>query len=202
MFQERTSLRQCARSLVCGVGINDAPYVTAYSHPQGRRLFCPYFQVWRGMIQRCYDTKCHRTKPWYQGCSTVVDWHRFTAFRAWMEQQDWQGRVLDKNLVRYGNKVYGPDTCLFVPQHLNALLTLRGNARGPHPLGVTQVTGGGRTKTFKAQLHTGRGQKILGYFETPEEAAEVYRQAKLAYIAELAAAEADPRIKQALLALH
>jgi hypothetical protein len=203
MFQERPALKVTKKkSLVYGVGINDAPYVTTYMAPNGSRLFCPYFQVWRSMIQRCYYTKYHLTRPTYQGCSVESSWHLFTTFRAWMEQQDWQGKVLDKDLLKYGNRIYAPDTCVFLPQHLNALLTLRGNARGLYPLGVSRVPGDGKTKPFIAQLRTGHGQKVLGYYQTPEEAAYVYRKAKLAYIAELASVEPNPRIKQALLALH
>ena len=44
--------------------------------------------------------------------------------------------ALDKDLKVFGNKNYGPDTCLFVPSRVNCLLTARNSKRGDFPLGV------------------------------------------------------------------
>ena len=117
-----------------------------------------------------------------------------------MQSQDWQGKELDKDLRYQGNKHYGPDTCLFIPQELNKLLCLRHNARGELPLGVNYTTLHGKQYitafcSFRAK------SKNLGYFATIADAAEAYKTAKLAYIKELAEKETDPVIKDALLRL-
>ena len=52
-----------------------------------------------------------------------------------MEKQDWEGKFIDKDLLFPGNKVYGPDTCVFVTRQLNNLFTDHGG-RGPHKQGV------------------------------------------------------------------
>ena len=46
-----------------------------------------------------------------------------------MVQQNSEGRYLDKDILVRGNKLYSPDTCLFVPQEINNLLTVQ-NKRG------------------------------------------------------------------------
>lgn len=45
---------------------------------------------------------------------------------------------LDKDILVAGNKIYSPETCLFVPNRINSLL-IRGVKTGPLPLGVSMM---------------------------------------------------------------
>jgi hypothetical protein len=119
-----------------------------------------------------------------------------------MQSQSWQGRALDKDIICWGNKVYGPKTCLFVTQEVNSVLALRGRSRGPYPIGVTQIKAAGGYIYYQARCSFYGKYTRIGTFKTVDEAAEAYRVAKLGYIAELAQNETDPKVKQALLALH
>lgn len=110
-----------------------------------------------------------------------------------MESQDWQGKQLDKDLLVQGNKVYGPDTCLFVNRDINTLLTDHSAARGNLPQGVSLDRG-----RYKAQCSFNGKQERLGSFGTPEEAAIAYRSHKYTHIQEVAAQQPEP-IKSALL---
>lgn len=195
----KASLSQ--RRLVCGVGINDATYITTYKDEFGKQQKCPYYVVWMSLIDRCFNASFLKKRPNYAGCTLENSWKIFSKFRAWMETQDWQGKHLDKDLINWDNKHYGPDTCLFISPELNNLLTLRGAKRGSYPLGVSKTTIKGHEYFTASCSYYGR-QKKLGYFKTSEEAAEKYKQAKLAYINDLANREKDPRIRQALLNLH
>ena len=188
------------RRLVYGVGINDAPYLTTYCDEHGVEHRCPIYQRWRSLIQRVACPKFKATQPTYQDCTLEPSWYTFTTFRQWMCAQDWQDKQLDKDLLVQGNKHYGPDTCVFIDQALNKLLCLRGNARGTLPLGVSRCVIRGKQHIVAHCSFYGKS-KNLGYFDTPEAAAEAYRKAKLAHIAELAASETNPRIKAALLRL-
>lgn len=190
------------RKLIHGVGINDANYVVGYQDSSGKAWSCPYYDRWRGMLNRCYSQKTHTRQPSYTTCTVVEPWKTFSNFRAWMETQDWEGKALDKDLLQWGNKQYGPDNCLFVSNAVNSLLALRGNNRGQYPLGVTRILVKEKYEYFEAKCSFYGTQKRLGQFKTVEEAAEAYKMAKLAYIAEVASTETDPRVKQALLALH
>lgn len=181
------------RRLVYGVGNNDANYsVTG----------CPYYERWKKLLMRCFCPKYLDKQPTYVGCTIEESWKTFSVFKSWMEQQDWQNKELDKDLLCFGNKHYGPTTCLFVPKALNLLLCLRGNDRGPYPLGVSKIVMRGAHSYFQARCSFYGKTRRIGLFKTINEASAAYKQAKLAYIAELAAAEPDPRIKHALLRLH
>ena len=110
------------RSIVAGVGINDADYGIAG---------CPFYNRWLGMLQRCYGKAMQRLNPSYVGCSVCDEWLRFSVFKAWMEKQDWVGMELDKDILVLGNKVYSPATCVFVTPKTNSLVE-KGSC--PNPL--------------------------------------------------------------------
>ena len=185
------------RRPLCGVGINDAPYKTTYVANDGTKYKCPYYSVWASLIERCFNPEFWKRKPTYQGCTLEDSWKTFSVFKAWMETQDWQGKHLDKDLINWDAKHYGPDTCLFISPALNNLLCLRSNGRGKLPIGVSTTVCKGHTYYIASCSFYGK-QKRLGYFKTPEEAAAKYKEAKMAYIEELSSKEKDPRIRQAL----
>lgn len=105
------------------------------------------------MLERAYSLKWHARRPTYVGCSVVPEWHRFMAFRAWvLEQSDWRGLQIDKDLLVPGNMEYGPTTCCFVSGRVNSLLNDSGSKRGCHPIGVHWNKS---AKRFVAQVRDG-----------------------------------------------
>ncbi len=108
------------KKLVYGVGINDADYKVNTLSPSGDKwLRCPIYTQWKNMMARCYGKSTHKRQPTYVGCSVHPEWHSFTRFRGWMVTQDWEGKQLDKDFRVNGNKVYGPDTCIFLSRKAN-----------------------------------------------------------------------------------
>ena len=188
------------RKLLYGVGINDAKYLTGYKDQNGKSVSCPYYDRWRGMLGRCYSKAFHKRQPSYLNCTIDESWKTFSIFKLWMQSQDWKYKALDKDLLCWGNKHYSPEYCLFVSQAVNNLLALRGNARGEYPLGV-HCTTYKESKYYQARCSFYGKQVRLGTYKTAEEAAEVYRKAKLSYISEVANNEKDLRVKAALLSL-
>lgn len=192
--------RGAPRKLVFGKGVNDAPYKTSYTGSDGKEYRCPYYTKWRSLLERVYSPKVHAKYPNYAKCTVDPVWHSFMAFRSWMITQDWVGKQLDKDLLIQGNTHYSPSTCLFLSDSVNKLLCLRGNHTGAYPLGVS-FTPNNKPRPYVAHCSFYGKSRTLGYFPTVAEAEATYKQAKLAYIKELADQEPNPVVKQALLRL-
>ena len=185
-----------ASSLVYGVGINDADYVVT-KEVNGRRVACPFYDRWKHMLNRCYCTKSQARQPTYKGCTVTKEWHSFMAFKAWMIAQDWRGNQLDKDLLVNGNKVYGPDTCVFISAQLNTFTVDNGASKGEWPLGVCFSRCHG---LFKAQCRdpfTGK-KEFLGYFLCAESAHAAWKYRKHQHALRFADLQKDNRLADAL----
>ena len=178
--------------LVYGVGINDADYklyiVEELPKTNGERnqkivWECPFYSRWKNMIARCYSKSYLEKYPSYKGCSVCEEWLTFSNFKAWMEQQDWEGKQLDKDLLVYQNKIYSPETCVFIYKRLNMFLVKRDKCRGDYPLGVRYHTDPRRINPskhpYKAQISDRDETVGLGHFSTPEEAHQAWQKAKI-----------------------
>lgn len=182
--------------LVKGVGINDADYQVQPSLNGKRLPMCPFYRVWVNMLERCYSEKLHQKKPTYMGCSIHPDWVYFTNFRAWMESQSWEGNQLDKDLLKEGNKVYSPDTCVFVSGAVNRFLQT-GKPLDANFKGITWREG---LKKYVAQVGgIGKRNIYIGVFSTAEEAHKAYVLKKYELAVELASMQNDSRIADALI---
>lgn len=178
---------------VRGVGINDADYMV-YFKSDGKQAVCRYYQTWRDMLTRCYSLRFKKEYPTYKDTTCCPKWLHFMSFRRWMVRQQWEGMQLDKDIL--GDDYYSPQTCCFVPGWLNSLFLDAGSARGKWPLGVHFNK---RNQTFVAQLKIDNKGTHLGHFSTPEEAHEVYKEAKVKYVLGKMGGYPDQRIKQAVL---
>lgn len=189
--------------LVTGVGLNDADYnVTLYERVNGKRKLvwiCPFYRTWKNMLKRCYSDKWHEKHPTYIGCTVCEEWLTFSNFRNWMEQQDWENKQLDKDLLDVGNKEYSPSSCVFVPQIVNLFLTASGDARGEYPLGVAFHK---KVKRFNAQCNNPFTCKRehIGYFTDPDQAHLAWKERKHLLACQLAESEhvTDERVAKAL----
>ena len=182
------------RRLIYGVGVNDSPY-TIVLKINGKRIECPYYRAWFGMLRRCYSKQYRKTHPTYAGCSVCGEWLLFSNFRAWMVRQNWKGKELDKDIMCPGNKIYSPQTCVFVNGSINTLLTNSAASRGDHPQGVKLEK---RTGRFIARININGKYKHLGSFGSSEKAYSMYRETKRMHILTIACCEKDVRVKQGL----
>jgi len=184
------------KKLVAGAGVNDADYQI---HPRvnGKQKLCPFYRVWRDVLRRCYSTIRQKKQPTYIGCTVVPEWLKFSNFREWMETQDWEGNAIDKDIIEIGNKEYGPDTCCFVPQRVNNLLTSNRADKGACPTGVN--INHSRGGEYRAAISMYGKRKYLGDYETLEAASAAYRKAKTAHIKEVAMRQKDIRVREGLM---
>ena len=179
-----------------GVGVNDAPYRVGYKRDDGKMVRCKLFARWSMMMARAYSLKFHNYRPTYVGCSVDKRWHSFMKFREWLEQQNWVGKELDKDLIQFGNKIYSPETCVLIPQSVNNLLTDSAKSRGDYPIGVSLHRNG----KFIAQITENSKLTYLGCFNTIEAASKAYKEAKIKIVDKLIfeLADEDPRLIPAL----
>ena len=149
------------------------------------------------MVERCYSNKCLESRPSYIGTSVCSEWLSATAFKKWVEQQDWHGKCLDKDIIVPKSKLYSPETCAFVLNATNSFVIARDACRGDYPVGVCLYKQTGKYRAQCKNLFTGKVEH-LGYYSTPEEAHEAWRKRKHELAQRVAATESDPRVVEAL----
>ena len=195
------------KKLVYGVGINDADYVTQkfqyLGRDNGRKLAkklwtCPYYTVWTGVLERCYSKRKQLKSKSYIGCYVCEEWKYFSNFKAWMEQQDWEGKQLDKDLLFPNNKIYSPETCVFVSQLVNKFITESNASRGQYMIGTHWKSA---NNCFQANVRNPFTNKTeyLGLFDTELEGHCAWLTRKLELARLLAAEQDDSRVAEALI---
>ena len=192
--------------LIHGVGINDLGYRTQVyedvTKNGGKRIQktvfrCKYYTVWVSMIKRCYSKKYLESRPTYIGTIVCSEWLYATAFKKWMEKQDWQGKCLDKDIIVPKSRLYSPESCAFVLNATNSFVTANDASRGNYPIGVSLFTRTGKYIARCKNPFTGKNEH-LGLFSTPEEAHEAWRKRKHELAQLIAATESDMRVIEAL----
>jgi hypothetical protein len=193
--------------LVYGVGINDADYVTQlyeeYGYVGGKQKrkrvwVCPFYQTWKSMIERGYSERYKLKYATYKDATVCEDWHRFSNFRAWMVRQAWEGNELDKDLLFPGNKVYSPETCVFVSRQVNMFLTDSGRSRGNYKIGVHWDKNASKFRAQCSNPFTGE-QEYLGCFTDEDCAHQAWLGKKLENAYALAGIQTDLRIAKAIV---
>ena len=158
-------------------------------------------QLWYDMIKRCSDVVYKRHHTTYNECLCSENFSNISYFKEWCSTQigfGSKGWTLDKDILVKGNKVYSEDTCCFVPQEINKLFVKRG-VRKQYPLGVNYHTLSGK---YRSSISYNGKHKYLGLYLTPEEAFQVYKQAKEDYIKEVTNKwkdQIDPKVYEALM---
>lgn len=155
-------------------------YVTKIDH-----IKTTEYEVWRGMIRRCYQSNFPQYERYgKKGVTVCKDWHNFQNFADWYTKQPMYGKGyhLDKDLLNSGAKEYSPDNCTFVSPAINSLFT-----------------GGFKTIVYQRRakwvVHLQMGEKCsngnkrqsyFGEYTDKQEALEVYFKHKIAHVIKVA----------------
>lgn len=127
----RSRVKDFLKPILFGVGFfGDGKF----SAREDGRLTVRY-NTWADMIQRCYDEKYHVKKPTYKNCTVCKEWHNYQLFSEWFEDNHIQGYQLDKDIKVDGNKIYSPETCMFVTGSDNAIKAFAKNYKFISPEG-------------------------------------------------------------------
>ena len=167
---------------VDGIGILGTKYPSKVNGVQTKE-----YVLWKHMLQRCYSDVCKKKYPTYEGCQVSENFKSYEYFYEWCHEQVGfgnEGFHLDKDLLVKGNKIYSENTCVFIPQEINSLLTKSTASRGKHLIGVCWNK---RDNAFVARVCKNKGKREnLGYFNTELEAFNAYKTAKETFIKEQA----------------
>lgn len=155
------------KKLVLGVGILG----TGKSRVNNK--LTPAYSLWQNMIRRCYSG---RDKS-YDSSLVCEEWLYFPNFESWFIKNHREGCSLDKDILVPGNKLYSPETCVFVPHSLNAAV-VQGNGRQKKdslPKGV-YITPARKDGSHAYQVKV--GNYYVGTFSNPEDACEHFKEAR------------------------
>jgi len=158
----------------------------------------PIYRAWKDMLNRAYGEKYKKKRPTYNDVTVCNEWHNFQNFAAWYKLQKNAGKTgysLDKDLTTWGNRQYCPENCSYVPNAINTLVT--GNKKRDLPPGVHR-----KGNKYIALVCVDGNLKGLGSFNSPEEAAYAYNNAKKDYIIVVAdkyREELDPKVYENLM---
>ena len=141
------------------------------------------YDTWKSMLRRCYDKKYHEKYPTYKDCTVSEEWHNFQNFAKWYDNNYYEikGEImaLDKDILFKHDKIYSPDTCIFVPERINLLFVKSDKSRGKSVIGTTPKNGKYQVRCQLINPETGKSKnEYLGYYETQEKAFEVYKYYK------------------------
>lgn len=181
---------------------------TRYDYFQGGTIACPYeprflkigylgegeftigddkmSKTWQGMINRCYNENYLIKKPTYRECTVCEEWHNFQNFAKWYSENYYEieGEMmeLDKDILIKGNKVYSPNTCIFVPRMINSMFTYSKSTKGTLPAGVNMDR-----HRYRARCqHPINGRINIGTYDTVEEAFNEFKLHKEQVIKQIA----------------
>ena len=149
------------------------------------------YKTWHSMLNRCYDEKFHEKRPTYKDCEVDKYWLNFQNFGKWYEENyyeiEGETMTLDKDILTKHNKIYSPETCIFVPQTINLLFVKCDKSRGEYPIGVNPHGNKFRVRCCLINPKTGKSKyKHLGLYDTQEKAFEIYKYYKEKNIKEVA----------------
>ena len=144
------------------------------------------YSIWRSILRRCYSKEYHDKYPTYIGCSIDKTWLDFQIFAEWYEKNYITDYLIDKDILFKGNKIYGPDTCCFVPLDISNLLIKRDNKRNDTLIGVSFNNQKQDINKYSSQISICGNIKHLVFFPDEISAFEVYKITKEKHIKDIA----------------
>jgi len=139
----------------------------------------PSYDVWRSMLARGYSVDYNSRHLSYKDVTVCKEWHNYQVFAEWFttEANYQKGWHLDKDLLIKDNKLYSPETCLFIPQELNKFMT---NIKSNNTSGYPGVCWDKESNKWLATINSVKyGKKVkLGRFKDIKEAGEAYSEAR------------------------
>lgn len=142
---------------------------------------------WASMLRRCYSESFHKKQPTYKDCIVCEEWKDYSKFKNWFDincyKINGEKIELDKDILIKGNKIYSPETCIFVPKKINSLFVKRNKSRGDCLMGVTLDK---KSNKYVAYIKENGKSFNLGRYDTEIDAFNSYKIRKENYIKQIA----------------
>lgn len=139
-----------------------------------------YYKTWYNMLKRCYYEGSHTTNPTYDECFVEDYFLNFQNFGEWYDNNFYQipneKMCLDKDILVKGNKMYGRETCVFVPQIINNIFEGK----------MINASWDKTRNKWVVYISKYGKRKFLGRFTEYNIACEVSKKEKESYIKEVA----------------
>jgi hypothetical protein len=137
----------------------------------------PQYAHWISMLRRSQSEKYHKKYPTYRDAVVCDEWLNFQNFAKWYDinyyEIEGERMELDKDIIFKSNKIYSPETCVFVPNRINSLFIKNDATRGELPIGVCWHK---HSKKYVALCNSEKGEQVsLGYYENPDDAFTTYK---------------------------
>ena len=133
--------------------------------------------VWKHMCNRSENSTNYN--PTYKNVTVCEEWHNYQNFAKWYEYNLIEDYELDKDLLQQNveNKIYSPETCIFLPKKVNGFLTNKQNSNTSGYIGVSWHK---LTKKWSSTISIfGLNRSLhLGLFDNIEEASIAYQKAR------------------------
>ena len=151
----------------------------------GNKTKC--YRSWYNIFIRCCDEKRLKKFPTYRDCFINEELYNFQNFAKWFDENyyeiEGERMCLDKDILVKGNKEYRFDRMIFVPERINTLFIKSDAVRGKYPIGVSYHKASGK---YATSILKHNKDEWLGLYNTPNEAFIAYKEAKEAYIKQVA----------------
>ena len=146
------------------------------------------YSTWSSMMKRCYSKNYQEKYTSYIGCTVCDEWLCYENFEKWYDDNyysiDNKRMCLDKDILIKGNKLYSPNTCVFVPNDINTLFIKRDKYRGKFPIGVCLDK---NKNKYVSNCNNENGENhFIGIFSTPDDAFKAYKDYKESVIKNVA----------------
>jgi hypothetical protein len=167
----------------------------------------PACRLWENMKSRIYYLPKMNEGKFGKYSDQVIceDWKDYQNFAAWFEDatskhydKGWQ---LDKDLIST-EKLYSPETCVFLPEEVNKALNIKSRARGEVCLGVSYSKDATKLYVQYACKHSDFAVRKWFSLDKLQEGFQMYKTARERYIKHLAEKykdKLDPRAYAALV---
>lgn len=142
------------------------------------------YKVWRSILQRCFNKKVHITQPTYSNVKVCDEWLKFSNFKEWFDKNypyelEKKGfrLELDKDLLSGGEKIYSPDTCVFLPHTVNNFLA---NKTSRNTSGYSGVSWHKSIEKWEVRINKFNSNKTvaLGCYDNINDARDRYLQSR------------------------